>query len=499
MGPLTLRHSKGVSGGGATGLDALRTPPRRGQPRAQPSPHKAVVPAEAPFRHGELVEPPASHSPHRHSRESGNPWWRGAAGDSRRGAFRSAAHGEALEPAERCTQGMGPLTLRHSKGVSGGGGQRGSTLFGRLPVEASLVPNPPPTKPSRQPRPLSAMVSLSNHPRRTPPTVIPAKAGIQGGAAGRWGPSPTTDPITLDETPTDATLPTLAHMAVAPATLCHPSLAKTAYAFYSYGHQPPMKAAREVGCRRQPVRWRRRTGRQRAVVGEGTPGETAAGERRRGRRYGADVPALTGPGFVLTMWGASYPDGGAVAGEPRRASGARASAAVGAMSFLVLRSRSGRCHRLSVERPPVHATARTRPRNPPPPHGRRASDSRESGNPGWRRGASLTPSRSDPQHSRRGKEAPMPAGGRRPGPAGGPAGCSLQEQPPPRPSAEDAAGSTRPGKGPGRKSIKGGPSNSFGKGAPPGNNSCFAPRPASKDDKKRRTILQRESIKWHCS
>ena len=41
--------------------------------------------------------------------------------------------------------------------------------------------------------------------------------------------------------------------------------------------------------------------------------------------------------------------------------------------------------------------------------------------------------------------------------------------------------------------------NSFDKGAPPGNNSCFAPRPTSKDDKKRRTILQRESIKWHCS
>ncbi len=115
------------------------------------------------------------------------------------------------------------------------------------------------------------------------------------------------------------------------------------------------------------ARWWRRTGRQRAVVGEGTPGETAAGERRRGRRYGADVPALTGPGFVLTMWGASYPDGGAVAGGPRRASGARASAAVGAMSFLVLRSRSGRCHRLGVERPPVHATARSDQSFPHPP------------------------------------------------------------------------------------------------------------------------------------
>ena len=68
-----------------------------------------------------------------------------------------------------------------------------------------------------------------------------------------------------------------------------------------------MKAAREVGCRRQPARCGRRTGRQRAVAGEGTPDETA-GERRRGRRYGADVPTLTGPDFVLTMWGASCPD-----------------------------------------------------------------------------------------------------------------------------------------------------------------------------------------------
>ena len=121
-----------------------------------------------------------------------------------------------------------------------------------------------------------------------------------------------------------------------------------------------MKAAREVGCRRQPARCGRRTGRQRAVAGEGTPDETA-GERRRGRSIGADVPTLTGPDFVLTSGAQVAPTCGAVAGGPRRASGARASAAVGAMSFLVLRSRSSRCHRLGVERPPVHATARSDP------------------------------------------------------------------------------------------------------------------------------------------
>ena len=102
------------------------------------------------------------------------------------------------------------------------------------------------------------------------------------------------------------------------------------------------------------------------------PGETA-GERRRGRRYGADVPTLTGPDFVLTSGAQVAPTCGAVDGGPRRASGARASAAVGAMSFLVLRSRSSRCQRLSVELPPVHATRRGDPATLPP-QSRRASD-----------------------------------------------------------------------------------------------------------------------------
>ena len=118
--------------------------------------------------------------------------------------------------------------------------------------------------------------------------------------------------------------------------LCHPSLVNTAYTFYSYGHQPPMKAAKEVGCRRQPVRWRRsciaahfgamwrRAGRQRAVAAEGMPGGTA-GERRRGRRIGADVPALTSPDFVLTSGAQVAPTCGAVAGGHRRAGDARAN------------------------------------------------------------------------------------------------------------------------------------------------------------------------------
>ncbi len=182
------------------------------------------------------------------------------------------------------------------------------------------------------------------------------------------------------------------------------------------------------------------------------------------RSGGAEV---TGPDFVLTSGAQVAPTCGAVARGPRRASGARASAAVGAMSFLVLRSRSSRCQRLSVERPPVHATARSNPAtthhhsrtpqrhsresgnpgwgprlegsgSPPPPTspstGSYAKVS-EGGNPGWRRGAGHpSPHRaSDPRHTRRGKEAPMPAGGRRPGPAGDHAACPHQEQPPSSP------------------------------------------------------------------
>ena len=147
-----------------------------------------------------------------------------------------------------------------------------------------------------------------------------------------------------------------------------------------------MKAAREVRCRRLPVRWRRsccagerplccspaaspstsaRCGGARAVSGQWPPRGRPAGQRRRGRRIGADVPTLTGPAFVLTSGAQVAPTCGAVAGGPRSASGARASAAVGAMSFLVLRSRSSRCRRLGAERPPRRCDRPQRPRNPP--------------------------------------------------------------------------------------------------------------------------------------
>ena len=125
------------------------------------------------------------------------------------------------------------------------------------------------------------------------------------------------------------------------------------------------------------------------------PGKTA-GERRRGRRYGADVPTLPSPDFVLTSGAQVAPTCGAVAGGRRRASGARASAAVGAMAVLVLRSRSSRCQRLSVERPPVHATARSDPATLPP-----AQQTRKGGHHASRRGALpyLQPAAATPQPS----------------------------------------------------------------------------------------------------
>ena len=127
-------------------------------------------------------------------------------------------------------------------------------------------------------------------------------------------------------------------MAVALATPVPPVSCQDSICVLFLRHQPPMKAAREVGHRRQPVRWRR---------------SCCAGERRMGRggpatlpphgRRASDPAGLAAPAGLVPM------------------------AAVGAMSFLVLRSRSSRCQRLSAERPPLHATARSGPSSFPHP------------------------------------------------------------------------------------------------------------------------------------
>ena len=189
-----------------------------------------------------------------------------------------------------------------------------------------------------------------------------------------------------------------------------------------------MKAAKEVGHRRQPVRCGHPAtlpphGRSAPATRRDSGGAEARAPIRRRRAHSHR------PGLCSDKWGASCPDvwsrgrrasprqRGSCLGRRRsdvvpgptkpvqplstpqrgassrtchrpqrprnpppqsrrasdRASGARASAAVGAMSFLVLRSRSSRCQRLGVERPPVHATARNDPATLPP-QSRRASD-----------------------------------------------------------------------------------------------------------------------------
>ncbi len=87
--------------------------------------------------------------------------------------------------------------------------------------------------------------------------------------------------------------------------------------YRSDGGGPAAPASGHGAVPRLQRRPRRRDGGgARAVSGQwrarGRParqrGRGGAEERRRGHRYGADVPTLTGPDFVLTMWGASCPD-----------------------------------------------------------------------------------------------------------------------------------------------------------------------------------------------
>ena len=132
------------------------------------------------------------------------------------------------------------------------------------------------------------------------------------------------------------------------------------------------------------------------------------------------------------------------------------------------------------------------PRNPPPawPSRQRPPATRRSQGqhqrPQVRSLPRRTPSSAAPHqaHGRRGDAH---------GPAGAHAACPHQEQPPPRLSAEDTPWANRPGKGPRPKSIEGGPSNSFGKGAPAGKQLLFyPPGQLQKSTKKHKAILHRE-------
>ncbi len=212
----------------------------------------------------------------------------------------------------------------------------------------------------------------------------------------------------------------------------------------------------------------RRTGRQRA----------AAGERRRGRRTGADVPTLTSPDFVLTSGAQVAPTCGAVAGGPRPPSegwrswsyeAGPAADTASAWSVLPYMRPPAAAPQPSPTRP-----SRQRPReggNPPggaaslPPHGRRASDPREERRPPCPQVDADTallevmqraPTRSNPLFA------------------------YLRKTPP---------GPTGPARDPDRSQSKEDHPTASARAPPPGNNCCFTPRPASKDDKKTQSNL----------
>ena len=163
-----------------------------------------------------------------------------------------------------------------------------------------------------------------------------------------------------------------------------------------------MKAARKVGHRRQPVQcghprnppptwpsrqrpgamWRR-TGRQRAV----------AGERRRGRPYGADVPTLTSPDFILTSGAQVAPTV-----EPRPAGLGRRRRDGGPGPTKPVRP-------LTPPRRGASSLACTYPPPPrnPPLQGRRASDPAKAGihRAGRRPSPHMAVAASDPREERR--------------------------------------------------------------------------------------------------
>ena len=216
----------------------------------------------------------------------------------------------------------------------------------------------------------------------------------------------------------------------------------------------------------------RRTGRQRAV----------AGERRRGRRIGADVPTLTGPDFVLT-------------------SGAQVAPTVEPWPAGLGRRRSyggpGPTKPVQPLTPPqrgaspLACTYPPPPRNPPPTKPSRSDRQRprEGGNPGWRRGVpsprrAATPSTADEE-----RRPPCPQVDADPALLEVMQRAPTGSNPPPRLSAEDTPWANRPSKGPRPQSIKGESSNSLGKGALARKQLLFYPPASFKNRQKTQSNL----------
>ena len=235
------------------------------------------------------------------------------------------------------------------------------------PLTPQVTPSPP-IPPTVIPAPLTVVPA-------PPPAVIPAKAGIQGGSAVRGIPLTPCAPATPAHPPLPRNLPPLPspHMAVAqrpPATLCHPPLVTTAYTFYSYGHQPPMKVAREVGCRELSVRWRRSCCAGERPLCRGGPATLPPHGRRASdpaRQRGAEARAPIRrrrahshrPGLCSDNVGRKLPR---LWSRGRRASPRQRGSSLGRRRSDVVPSPTKPVQPLTPprrERPPVHATARS--------------------------------------------------------------------------------------------------------------------------------------------
>ena len=214
------------------------------------------------------------------------------------------------------------------------------------------------------------------------------------------------------------------------------------------------------------------------------PGETAAGERRRGRRYGADVPTLTSPDFVLTSGAQVAPTV-----EPRPAGLGRRRRDGGPGPTKPVRP-------LTPPRRGASSLACTYPPPPrnPPLQGRRASDPAKAGihRAGRRPSPHVAVAQRPPaQQTRKGgpharrwtQTRPCWRSCNVPPPGATPLLAYLRKTPP---------GPTDPARDPGRSQSKENHPTASARVPSPGNNCCFTPRPASKTDKKHKAILQRE-------
>ena len=197
-------------------------------------------------------------------------------------------------------------------------------------------------------------------------------------------------------------------------------------------------------------------------------------------RQRPDVPTLTSPDFVLTSGAQVAPTvepWQAGLGRRRRDGGPGPTKPVQPLST----PRRGASPR-TCDRP-------QRPRNPPL-QGRRASDPAKAGihragcpHPVAQRPPAQQTRKGGPHARRWTQTRPCWRSCNVPPPGATPLLAYLRKTPP---------GPTDPARDPDRSQSKEDHPTASARAPPPGNNCCFTPRPASKDDKKHKAILQRE-------